>query len=100
MSLSRDDIDSKRRIRAARVGSQGTHVVSATEGTELSITYRQRRMLQAFDGGPEVEVYSAEPTALLCANAFNLNDRMEPKQVEQNRPGSELKTSLISIDSC
>ncbi|QIM17592.1 hypothetical protein G7066_00670 [Leucobacter coleopterorum] len=43
MSLSRDGIASKRKIRAARVGSHGTHVVSATEGTELSVTDRKRR---------------------------------------------------------
>lgn len=84
MSLSRDGVTSQRKIRAARVGGHGSKVVSATEGTELSLTDRHVRTLRAFDAGPEVDVYVAGPTALLCAKAYKLHDRMDPKQLERN----------------
>ncbi len=58
--------------------------MSATEGTELSLTDRRIRTLRAFDDGPEVDVYIAGPTALLCAKAYKLHDRMNAKQLERN----------------
>ncbi|MRX43255.1 hypothetical protein [Agromyces kandeliae] len=84
MSLSRGELESTRTIRAARVGPHGDRVVSATEGTELSLVDRHLRTLRAFDDGPEVDVYIAGPTALLCAKAYKLHDRMDPNQLQRN----------------
>lgn len=75
----------KRPIRAARVGAHGKHSVSATEGTELSLLDRSSRVLRSFDTGPSVEAYVAGPTALLCAKAYKLHDRMEPSELRRNR---------------
>lgn len=84
MSMSRNGVTSERKIRAARVGVHGSRTVSATEGTELSLTDRQMRVLRAFDDGPEVEVHIAGPTALLCAKAYRLHDRMDLKPLQRN----------------
>lgn len=75
----------RRPIRAARVGAHGKHSVSATEGTELSLLDRSSRVLRSFDTGPSVEAYVAGPTALLCAKAYKLHDRMEPSELRRNR---------------
>lgn len=84
MSLSRDGLNSARKIRAARVGIHGRRVVSATEGTELSIVDRHLGTLRAFDGGPDTQAFIAGPTALLCAKAYKLHDRMDSIQLERN----------------
>ncbi|WP_209326342.1 hypothetical protein [Brevibacterium renqingii] len=75
----------RRPIRAARVGAHGKHSVSATEGTELSLLDRSSRVLRSFDTGPSVEAYVAGPTALLCAKAYKLHDRMDPSELSRNR---------------
>lgn len=75
----------RRSIRAARVGAHGKHSVSATEGTELSLLDRSLTVLRSFDGGPSVEAYVAGPSALLCAKAYKLHDRMEPSELRRNR---------------
>lgn len=84
MSLSREGMTSGRSIRAARIGAHGKAAVSATEGTELTFVDRQLRTLRAFDGGSTVDAFVAGPTALLCAKAFKLHDRMDPKRLERN----------------
>lgn len=84
MSLARGDLASNRNIRAARVGAHGSHAVSATRGTELSVLDRQWRTLRAFDGGPAVDAYVAGPSALLCAKAYKIHDRMDPTQLRRN----------------
>lgn len=84
MSLSRDGMESTRTIRAARVGGHGRAAVSATAGTELSVVDREFRLLRAFDGGEGVMAYVAGPTALLCAKAYKLHDRMDPSALARN----------------
>lgn len=74
-----------RPIRAARVGVHGKHSVSATEGTELSLIDRALMMLRSFDDGPSAEAYVAGPSALLCAKAYKLHDRMDPSELRRNR---------------
>ena len=84
MALARGDLISNRSIRAARVGSHGKHAVSATRGTELSATDRQWRTLRSFDGGPTVDTYVAGPSALLCAKAYKIHDRLDPTELRRN----------------
>lgn len=84
MSLARDRFDSKRDIRAARVGPHGKHAVSATRGTELAVLDREWRTLRSFDDGPSVETYIAGPAALLCAKAYKLHDRLDPTELRRN----------------
>lgn len=84
MSLARDGLVSNRPIRAARVGSHGEAAVSATRGAELSLIDRRLSTLRSFDGGTEVEAYVAGPTALLCAKAHKLHDRMDPNELRRN----------------
>jgi hypothetical protein len=84
MSLARGDLTTNRSIRAARVGAHGKHAVSATRGTELSVLDRQWRTLRAFDGGPAVEAYVAGPSALLCAKAYKIHDRLNPNELRRN----------------
>ena len=74
-----------RRIRAARVDNHGGHSVSATEGTELSLIDRTLMTLRSFDDGPSAEAYVAGPTALLCAKAYKLHDRMDVNELRRNR---------------
>lgn len=73
-----------RPIRAARVPPHGKHSVSATEGTELSLIDRSLMTLRSFDDGPNAEAYIAGPTALLCAKAYKLHDRMNPNELSRN----------------
>ncbi len=84
MALARGDLTSTRNIRAARVGAHGRHAVSATPGTELSVLDRQWRTLRSFDGGPAVDAYVAGPSALLCAKAYKLHDRLDPTELRRN----------------
>lgn len=84
MALARGDLTSARRIRAARLGAHGKHAVSATHGTELSVIDRQLRTLRSFDGGPTVDAYVAGPSALLCAKAYKIHDRLDPTELRRN----------------
>ena len=84
MSLARDGVTSRREIRSARVGTHGKHAVSATRGTELSILDRRLVTLRAFDGGPTVGAYVAGPTALLCAKAYKIHDRLNLTELRRN----------------
>ncbi|MEE6286288.1 hypothetical protein V2J52_01320 [Georgenia sp. MJ173] len=84
MSLARGDLTTNRSIRAARIGAHGKHAVSATGGTELSILDRQWRTLRSFDGGPTVDAYVAGPSALLCAKAYKIHDRLDPTELRRN----------------
>lgn len=84
MSLARGDLTTNRSIRAARVGTHGKHAVSATRGTELSVLDRQWRTLRSFDGGPTVDAYVAGPSALLCAKAYKIHDRLDPTELRRN----------------
>lgn len=84
MSLARGDLTKNRSIRAARVGTHGKHAVSATRGTELSVLDRQWRTLRSFDGGPTVDAYVAGPSALLCAKAYKIHDRLDPTELRRN----------------
>ncbi len=84
MSLARDGLTSARKIRSARVGTHGKHAVSATPGTELSTLDRRLITLRAFDGGPTVDAYVAGPTALLCAKAYKIHDRLDPAERLRN----------------
>lgn len=84
MSLARDGLTTNRSIRAARVGAHGKHAVSATRGTELSVLDRQWRTLRSFDGGPSVDAYVAGPSALLCAKAHKIHDRLDPAEMRRN----------------
>lgn len=84
MSLARGDLTTNRSIRAARVGAHGKHAVSATSGTELSVLDRQWRTLRSFDGGPTVDAYVAGPSALLCAKAYKIHDRLDPTELRRN----------------
>ncbi|WP_285723898.1 hypothetical protein [Psychromicrobium xiongbiense] len=88
MSLARADLTTSRSIRAARVGARvgahGKRAVSATRGTELSVIDRQWRTLRSFDGGPTVDAYVAGPSALLCAKAYKLHDRLDPTELRRN----------------
>lgn len=84
MSLARGDLTTNRSIRAARVGAHGKHAVSATSGTELSVLDRQWRTLRSFDVGPTVYAYVAGPTALLCAKAYKIHDRLDPTELRRN----------------
>ena len=84
MSLARDGVTSRREIRSARVGTHGKHAVSATRGTELSILDRRLVTLRAFDGGPTVGAYVAGPTALLCAKAYKIHDRLDLTELRRN----------------
>lgn len=84
MSLARGDLTTNRSIRAARVGAHGKHAVSATSGTELSVLDRRWRTLRSFDGGPTVEAYVAGPSALLCAKAYKIHDRLDPTELRRN----------------
>lgn len=84
MSLARGDLTSSRSIRAARVGAHGKHAVSAASGTELSVLDRQWRTLRSFDGGPTVDAYVAGPSALLCAKAYKIHDRLDPTELRRN----------------
>lgn len=70
--------------RGAKVGEHGSHSVSATRGTELSLVDRSLRMIRSFDDGPDVEGYVAGAAALLCAKAYKLHDRMNPQELERN----------------
>lgn len=84
MALARDGLTSTRSIRAARVGAHGKRAVSATRGTELSIIDREWRTLRSFDGGPTVEAYVAGPSALMCAKAYKIHDRLDPTELRRN----------------
>lgn len=84
MSLARDGLTTNRPIRAARVGVHGKRSVSATRGTELSVLDREWRMLRSFDGGPTVDAYVAGPSALLCAKAYKIHDRLDPIELRRN----------------
>ncbi|MFV0461192.1 MAG: hypothetical protein ACK5MT_20765 [Actinomycetales bacterium] len=84
MSLARGDLTTDRSIRAARVGAHGRHAVSATRGTELSVLDRQWRTLRSFDGGPIVDAYVAGPSALVCAKAYKIHDRLDPTELRRN----------------
>jgi hypothetical protein len=84
MSLARGELTTNRTIRAARVGSHGKHAVSATHGTELSVLDRQWRTLRSFDGGPTIDAYVAGPSALLCAKAYKIHDRLDPTELRRN----------------
>ncbi|GGM62642.1 hypothetical protein [Microbacterium saperdae] len=84
MSLARGDLTTNRSIRAARIGAHGKHAVSATHGTELSILDRQWRTLRSFDGGPTVDAYVAGASALLCAKAYKIHDRLDPTELRRN----------------
>lgn len=84
MSLARGDLTTNRSIRAARVGAHGKHAVSSTHGTELSVVDRQWRKLRSFDGGPTVDAYVAGPSALLCAKAYKIHDRLDPSELRRN----------------
>lgn len=84
MSLARGDLTTNRNIRAARVGAHGRHAVSATSGTELSVLNRQWRKLRSFDDGPTVDAYVAGPSALLCAKAYKIHDRLDPTELRRN----------------
>lgn len=84
MSFARGDLTTTRSIRSARVGAHGKHAVSATHGTELSVFDRQWRTLRSFDGGPTVEAYVAGPSALLCAKAYKIHDRLDPTELRRN----------------
>jgi hypothetical protein len=84
MALARGSLTSNRSIRAARVGAHGKHAVSATRGTELSIIDRQWRTLRSFEGGPTVDAYVAGPSALLCAKAYKIHDRLNPAELRRN----------------
>ena len=84
MALARGDLTTNRSIRAARVGAHGKHAVSATHGTELSVIDRQWRTLRSFDGGPTVDAYVAGPSALLCAKAYKIHDRLDPTELRRN----------------
>lgn len=84
MALARGDLTTNRSIRAARVGAHGKHAVSATRGTELSVLDRQWRTLRSFDGGPTVDAYVAGHSALLCAKAYKIHDRLDPTELRRN----------------
>ncbi len=84
MSLARGGLTTNRSIRAARVGAHGKHSVSATRGTELSVLDREWRTLRSFDGGPTVDAYVAGPSALLCAKAYKIHDRLDPTERRRN----------------
>lgn len=84
MSLARGDLTTNRSIRAARVGAHGKHAVSAAHGTELSVLDRQWRTLRSFDGGSTVDAYVAGPSALLCAKAYKIHDRLDPTELRRN----------------
>lgn len=84
MSLARGNLTSQRDIRSARVGAHGKRAVSATAGTELSIVDRQLYTLRAFDGGSTVDAYVAGPSALLCAKAHKVQDRLDPAELRRN----------------
>lgn len=84
MSLAREGVATTRDIRAARVGPHGKHAVSATRGTELAVLDRTWRTLRSFDDRPGVETYIAGPSALLCAKAYKLHDRLDPAELRRN----------------
>jgi hypothetical protein len=84
MSLARGDLAPTRAIRAARIGDHGSHAVSATRGTELSVLDRQLRTIRSFDDGQTVEAYVAGPSALLCAKAYKIHDRLDPTELRRN----------------
>ncbi|MDR1188326.1 MAG: hypothetical protein LBK95_12880 [Bifidobacteriaceae bacterium] len=84
MSLARDGMTTTRDIRAARVGAHGKRAVSATRGTELSVLDRRLLVLRSFDGGPTVDAYVAGPSALLCAKAYKIHDRLDPAELRRN----------------
>lgn len=84
MSLARGGLTANREIRAARVGAHGKHAVSATRGTELSVLDRRWRTLRAFDGGPTADAYIAGSSALLCAKAYKIHDRLDPAELRRN----------------
>lgn len=73
-----------RSVGAADVGAHGKHAVSAARGTELSVLDRQLISLRSFDDGPDVEAYVAGPSALLCAKAYKIHDRLDPAERRRN----------------
>lgn len=75
---------SRKPTRAARVGGHGKSSVSATRGTELTTVDRELVQLRSFDDGPGVEAYVAGPSALLCAKAYKLHDRMDATELARN----------------
>lgn len=74
----------KKPRRAARVGEHGKSAVSATRGTELTTVDRELVQLRSFDDGPGVETSVAGPSALLCAKAYKLHDRMDVTELARN----------------
>lgn len=84
MSLARGNLTSGRAIRSARLGPHGKHAVSATRGTELSVLDRRLITLRSFDDGPAVDAYVAGPSALLCAKAYKIHDRLDPTEHRRN----------------
>lgn len=66
----------KKPRRGAHVGEHGDRAVSATRGTELTVVDRSLMMIRSFDGGDGIEGYVAGPSALLCAKAYKINDRL------------------------
>lgn len=75
---------SRKPTRAARVGEHGANSVSATRGTELTTIDRELVELRSFDEGSGIEAYVAGRTALLCAKAYKLHDRMDATELARN----------------
>ncbi len=70
--------------RGARVGDHGNQSVSATRGTELTVVDRELTELRSFDEGSGTPAYVAGASALLCAKAYKLHDRMDAKELTRN----------------
>ncbi|MDN4639427.1 hypothetical protein QCD70_04140 [Agreia sp. PsM10] len=71
--------------RSADVGSHGKRSVSKTQGTELSLVDKREMELESFeDSGQSVTAWVAGPAALLCAKAYKVIDRLDPKELERN----------------
>lgn len=70
--------------RSADVGHHGGRSVSRTTGTELALIDRDLLEVRSFDGSPSAVAYVAGGAALICAKAYKLYDRMDPREVARN----------------
>jgi hypothetical protein len=90
--------------RGARVGLHGERAVSATRGTELTLVDRELREIRSFDSSLGTTGYVAGPSALLCAKAYKLHDRMDEKELARNpqrlRPKdfADVYRLILSVD--
>lgn len=70
--------------RSADVGKHGQRTASRTEGTELSLIDRDVMTVRSFDDGDGIDAYVAGGAALICAKAYKVIDRLDPREHARN----------------